>query len=180
MRIICPDCAAQYELPPELAARLPMRVRCARCGDEWLAEPVGLVPDAAAPALERDAGPAAGDISSERSGAVAVEPIDPNIDTVEPGGGMEPAAPVEPGAGERVARPIDPVDEAARPSPMARAGGTSGAGRGAMVARRSDRNWWIASVVVLLGLIALFLGLHHAIGAAWPASLRLYRALGLA
>lgn len=176
MRIICPDCAAQYELPPELAARLPMRVRCARCGNEWLAEPVGMVPDAAAPALARDAGPAAPDISSERDGAT--EPFDRDIDAVEPGGGMEFTPPV--GAGERPSRPIEPVDEAVRPSPMARAGTASGAGRGATVVRRSDRNWWIASVVVLLGLIALFLGLHHAIGAAWPASLRLYRALGLA
>jgi predicted Zn finger-like uncharacterized protein len=34
MRIACPKCAAEYELP---ASRLPPRkmVRCARCGDAW-------------------------------------------------------------------------------------------------------------------------------------------------
>ncbi len=36
MRIACPKCAAEYEVP---ASRLPPRktVRCARCGDEWAA-----------------------------------------------------------------------------------------------------------------------------------------------
>ncbi len=36
MRIVCPSCAAEYEVPAE---RLRPRriVRCARCGGEWMA-----------------------------------------------------------------------------------------------------------------------------------------------
>ncbi len=36
MRIVCPSCTAEYEVP---ASRMtaPRRVRCARCGGEWLA-----------------------------------------------------------------------------------------------------------------------------------------------
>ena len=36
MRIACPGCAAEYEVP---ASRLPPRkmVRCAQCGGEWIA-----------------------------------------------------------------------------------------------------------------------------------------------
>ena len=41
MRVACPECAAEYELPPEVAARLaPGRaVRCARCGASWAPVP---------------------------------------------------------------------------------------------------------------------------------------------
>jgi predicted Zn finger-like uncharacterized protein len=36
MRIVCPSCAATYEVP---ASRItpPRKVRCARCGNAWLA-----------------------------------------------------------------------------------------------------------------------------------------------
>ncbi|MBV8613692.1 MAG: zinc-ribbon domain-containing protein [Acetobacteraceae bacterium] len=42
MRLVCPDCAAAYEVPPsKLGGR--RRLRCARCGREWVApgEPAG-------------------------------------------------------------------------------------------------------------------------------------------
>jgi predicted Zn finger-like uncharacterized protein len=47
MRIACPSCAAEYDVP---ASRLTPRkmVRCARCGGEWMA--VREVEDVAAPA----------------------------------------------------------------------------------------------------------------------------------
>ncbi len=39
MRIVCPDCAAAYEVPDGMLAA-PRTVRCARCGREWSPTPV--------------------------------------------------------------------------------------------------------------------------------------------
>lgn len=36
MRIVCPSCAAEYEVPAE-RLRPRRMVRCARCGGEWMA-----------------------------------------------------------------------------------------------------------------------------------------------
>jgi predicted Zn finger-like uncharacterized protein len=45
MRIACPSCAAEYDVP---ASRIPgqRKVRCARCGNEWLTlrEPAAEIP----------------------------------------------------------------------------------------------------------------------------------------
>jgi predicted Zn finger-like uncharacterized protein len=52
MRIVCPSCAAAYDVPDSLVT--PGRVvRCARCGDEWT--PLeGTPPSAGEPDPERD------------------------------------------------------------------------------------------------------------------------------
>ena len=41
MRVACPECSAEYDLPPALAARLGggKTVRCARCGTTWAPPP---------------------------------------------------------------------------------------------------------------------------------------------
>jgi predicted Zn finger-like uncharacterized protein len=39
MRITCPSCSAAYEVPDTLLGAAPRRVRCARCGHEWLPTP---------------------------------------------------------------------------------------------------------------------------------------------
>jgi predicted Zn finger-like uncharacterized protein len=36
MRIVCPSCQAAYEVPERLIDQAPRRLRCARCGHEWL------------------------------------------------------------------------------------------------------------------------------------------------
>jgi predicted Zn finger-like uncharacterized protein len=55
MRIACPKCTAEYEVP---ASRLPPRktVRCARCGGEWAAveETEGLSQEVAPTVLEKE------------------------------------------------------------------------------------------------------------------------------
>src|ERR1700742_3309631 len=38
MRIVCPNCTAAYEVPASRMAT-PRKVRCQRCGREWLAAP---------------------------------------------------------------------------------------------------------------------------------------------
>ncbi|WP_458095019.1 zinc-ribbon domain-containing protein [Roseomonas sp. WA12] len=41
MRVACPECAAEYDLPPAFVARLGggKTVRCARCGTTWAPPP---------------------------------------------------------------------------------------------------------------------------------------------
>ncbi len=63
MRIVCPICSAAYEVRDDLLA--PGRsVRCARCGEQWVAVPAAPPPTAEtadeASAAPRQAPPAAG------------------------------------------------------------------------------------------------------------------------
>ncbi|MBP0495613.1 zinc-ribbon domain-containing protein [Pararoseomonas indoligenes] len=50
MRVACPECSAEYDLPPALADRLASRpdgartVRCARCGTAWAPRPEAPAP----------------------------------------------------------------------------------------------------------------------------------------
>lgn len=37
MRIVCPNCAAAYDVPDAMLASGTRKVRCARCGTEWAA-----------------------------------------------------------------------------------------------------------------------------------------------
>ncbi len=54
MRIACPSCAAEYEVPTSRMTPRRM-VRCERCGNEWVAvqeseeNPLGIEPEAVAP-----------------------------------------------------------------------------------------------------------------------------------
>jgi predicted Zn finger-like uncharacterized protein len=152
MRITCPDCAAQYELPPEAQARLPMRVRCAQCGTEWQAEP----PPPAEPEVEPSPSPDSDDEfefkpiqSLEAESASSPEP--------------EPPAP-EPGQPARLETPIEPPS---RPTPAP------------PTQSPSARTLWIGSILLLIALIVLVLALHGPISRAWPPSQRLFDAIGL-
>ena len=65
MRIVCPNCSAEYEVPASRITQ-PRKVRCARCGSDWLASeqppPAADDPDPlefrADPEVEQDAGSA--------------------------------------------------------------------------------------------------------------------------
>ena len=62
MRVACPECAAEYDLPPAIAARLEggKTVRCARCGTTWAPPPPRLddfAPENPAPDSPAPAGP---------------------------------------------------------------------------------------------------------------------------
>jgi predicted Zn finger-like uncharacterized protein len=39
MRVVCPSCRATYEVPDTLLGGAKRRLRCNRCGHEWLPEP---------------------------------------------------------------------------------------------------------------------------------------------
>lgn len=47
MRIVCPSCQAAYEVPETLLSGGSRRVRCAKCGDNWVPEIESGMPGAA-------------------------------------------------------------------------------------------------------------------------------------
>ena len=49
MRIVCPSCQAAYEVPDKLLSSAARKVRCARCGDAWMPEPIAAPGSVAAP-----------------------------------------------------------------------------------------------------------------------------------
>lgn len=56
MRIACPDCAAEYDVPDHLLVGNPRAMRCARCGRVWT--PAAL-PEEALPPPEQEPEPEA-------------------------------------------------------------------------------------------------------------------------
>jgi predicted Zn finger-like uncharacterized protein len=44
MRIACPDCAAEYDVPDHLLVGNPRAMRCARCGRVWTPAPLPEAP----------------------------------------------------------------------------------------------------------------------------------------
>ncbi|HEY4251215.1 MAG TPA: zinc-ribbon domain-containing protein [Roseomonas sp.] len=59
MRIACPDCAAEYEVPDHLLVGAPRAMRCARCGRVWTPQAIAPPPPAPAPALAPELEPLA-------------------------------------------------------------------------------------------------------------------------
>jgi predicted Zn finger-like uncharacterized protein len=140
MRIACPSCQAEYDVPDTMLAGR-RAVRCARCGEEWHPEPAAPAATESLPATVPEAEPP------------AVEP--------------EPAAAAEPAASPTLfVPPREP--RAGRPAPQPRR-----AGAGVLVG-------WVATVVILAGLLYTGYAWRDRLMAAWPPSTRLYAALGLA
>jgi predicted Zn finger-like uncharacterized protein len=173
MRIVCPACSAAYEVPDALLGT-GRPVRCARCGHEWLpgaateAEPaeahlreVPREPPPGGSVVERLGGHP--ERATELSVSVADSPSPPT-----PGPAPAPAPPT--------ARDEEPVAEPAL---------TASVGE-ALVAEPSARREgtllrlaWAASLLILILLAWAAYGWRTEIMHAWPASERLYAALGL-
>jgi predicted Zn finger-like uncharacterized protein len=49
MRIACPDCAAEYDVPDRMLIGTPRGMRCARCGRVWTPQPLPDPPPAPPP-----------------------------------------------------------------------------------------------------------------------------------
>jgi hypothetical protein len=127
MQIVCPACAATYEVPMTLLK--PGQVaRCARCAGEW-------VPSPAVPEAPMES------VSEETPGAAPEREFEPEV-----------------------ARPRRP--------PMAR----PAAARSSVALRLA----WAASVIVVLFAGWEAYAARTTIMQAWPPSVRLYAALGLA
>jgi predicted Zn finger-like uncharacterized protein len=150
MRIVCPSCVAEYDVPDSLvtAGRV---VRCARCGGEWApvearaAEPERVPPSPAATSV--DDPPIASD-----------EPVGPTAPPVPPidSPAVAEASPRPPSAMDRLAL------QSARPSSPLRL-----------------RLAWLASLVVLALLGWAAYAWRAEIVATWPPSGRMYAIFGV-
>jgi len=153
MRIVCPSCQAAYEVPDKLLGGGVRKVRCARCGTEWVpaADPAA-PPEAPAivPLLPPDDAPA--------SAAVAPGPPAPAPPVAEP---PSPPAPMLPRPGpDRAAEIPKPREE-----------------RGLAVLAGLA---WLASLLLLAGAAWATITWRTEIMAAWAPSRRLFLLLGLA
>jgi predicted Zn finger-like uncharacterized protein len=162
MKIVCPSCAATYEVPESVVAS-KRAVRCARCGGDWV--PGGAEEPQSAPSVEA---------------------------TVAPPGAVEPIAPESPVAEEvsepeLIAEP-PPVTLATPPATLAADQWQSVAAAIAAEAAaqpptpatpKTPIAAWFVSVALLAILTASSVAFRAPIMKAWPASTRLYAVLGL-
>jgi predicted Zn finger-like uncharacterized protein len=167
MRVACPSCTAEYEVPDAMLAAGPRRLRCARCGHQFQA---ALPLPAAAPATE----------------PVPVPPILPT--PVPPPAPPPPDLPAAPPAGPPVEAPPPPIADTDRPPP------TRGLRRHSPIDAPPEINGtrdtprrsgpvlalaWLLSLATLA--VAGWALVHYQteIVEAWPPAARLYAALGL-
>ncbi len=160
MRIACPQCTAEYEVPDRLLQGAARPLRCARCQHEWL---VGgpAAPPAAAP--QAAATPQAAPTPERFS------PMPPPAAAPPAAEGDEPEAPRRPRPTRRPRQhnPIDP--------PLPRRAGEAEEDPQRRVALIA----WAASITLLLVLAAAVVIWRQPIMLAWPPSGRLFLALGL-
>jgi len=143
MRLSCPSCGAEYELPDTLFLTGPRKVRCVKCAHSWMAGDRTAEPAAAAKPEAAPAAPAA----EAEADAPSRRPL-PLRRRMPP------------------AEPPTAVPDLALGLPPRRK-----AGRGVAVA-------WAASLLLLA--VGCWAGWEYRtdVMAAWPASARLYGALG--
>jgi len=189
MKIVCPSCAATYEVP-ESAVASKRAVRCARCGADWIPgvdrphpTPAPAV-TATPPAPEPEAEPA-----PEMEAATAPT-VDETADTDLAAGVATPAPPAAPTVDETA--DTDLAAGVATPAPPAApVGATPWHAVAAAIAAEAAANpaqpakprppvaAWFVSVALLAILAASSVAFRVPIMKAWPASTRLYAALGL-
>lgn len=170
MRIACPACSAEYDVPDTIVAA-GRKVRCARCHEVWAAAP----PDE--PATADPGAPPA----PQPAAQPAAQPVPQPVPQVVPGIVAEAPAPPPAGASPAGApRPAPPVLRAERGYDTLPGEEDEGDDEDARPASRLWLVAWAASLLILvLGAWAV-LHWHAAVIAAWPASVRLFAALGLA
>ncbi|MBN9561411.1 MAG: zinc-ribbon domain-containing protein [Alphaproteobacteria bacterium] len=170
MRIVCPACSAAYEVPDALLGS-PRPVRCARCGHEWQPEPAA----ESGPAETHSTGalhePPLGGSMVERLGELPESATGLAVSVVEPPtrAAPKPFAPATVQEQEPIPDPALAVSAEQAPivEPTRR--------REATLLRLA----WGASVLILVLLAWAAYGWRAEIMHAWPASERLYAALGL-
>jgi predicted Zn finger-like uncharacterized protein len=151
MRITCPSCDATYDVPDAMLAGGPRKVRCARCGTEWVPTPMSAAP-------------------------LALEDSDPEPPPYAPLPALPPPSPDMPGRTEPRLHPLRPRPEPVREPAFAddedeeeppRSGGAR-----AVLA-------WGLSLLVLAALALAAVQWRAQVMEAWPPSERVYAALGL-
>lgn len=165
MRIVCPSCQAAYEVPDKLLTGSPRKVRCARCGDNWVPEPVPAPTPAAMPSA-----------ASPPDDLPEATPPDPHPAQPEPeqDPDLPPPPPVlitptsAPAVAPRAAEKLLPASgHADHPAP--------GRSRLLMVAGVL----WLASLAALATAAWAAFAFREDIMAAWAPSRRLFALLGL-
>ena len=161
MRLICPNCAAAYEVPGTMLGAAPRRVRCARCGHEWMFAPTGAESQ---PATEAEH-PAPAELRTD-------------VDMIERA--VTRAAPPDHGS---LAMPLPPVT-----APRIDANEKLSARGREPAARRARRVAasplivgiaWLLTFAVLGAAIEAAVVLHADVVKVWPAAERAYRVFGL-
>jgi hypothetical protein len=176
MRVACPECAAEYDLPPAFAARLSegRTLRCARCGITWAPQAPSLAEPPEAPAVAKISAPAT---------APASAPAAPAAETPAPGAPATPTAPVpalhaaspDSDLSDALAALFvadDPPPRSAdRPQPQAPASAPSA---------WATAFAWTGSILLLFGAAAAAWHWRFDLVEAWPPAVRAFIALGLA
>lgn len=154
MRIACPSCSAEYEVPDQALAAGARMLRCARCGHQFRAA----LPTPAEPAtLPKQAAPVTPPPQPESAGGTA------------PDGAETPPAVTSrppPSRGPTRSMPIDP--------PLPRLGDAP-----ASPPDRFALAGWLLTVAALLVAAYAAYAWRDEIMAAWPPAARLFTALGL-
>ena len=100
MRLVCPNCGAQYEVPSEVIPTGGRDVQCSSCGDTWFQRhpaDVAAEPDPeSAEAVEEPAS----DEKEPAAGEEVTPPPPPPVSDIEDEPAEAPAAEVAPAAGE--------------------------------------------------------------------------------
>lgn len=165
MRITCPACAAAYDVPDRLVGAR-RRLRCARCGHDWQIEPGPAAPAPRPSLAERSA--AAPSPGSSRDGFGEEAPVArPAAEppSRHPGQAHPAAPPAAEWPPDRRPAPRRPPQLIEPPLPRQDDEGPGG-GRWLLIG-------WIATILVVLGVIALLLLFRAEIVAAWPPAARL-------
>jgi predicted Zn finger-like uncharacterized protein len=171
MKIVCPSCAATYEVPEAVVAA-KRSVRCARCGNNWVpgGEAVAESTAVVAPPKVAEAPPPAPAPEPAAVAEPAAEPIDepgpePVIATATP---VAPPAPVPP--------PAPPTRAAVPKTPPAKPTVTV---KAAAKSAQTPVAAWAASIAALIILALSGIVFRAAIMKSWPPSERVYAAVGL-
>lgn len=153
MRIACPSCAARYEIADAMLAK-PRIVRCSRCAQEWMQDPIP-------PAEPHIRPPATDDLAATHE--------------IEPTGKLAPETAPET-APEAAVTPV-PLPSPVMPEPPEAFLPTRPAAPAAKPTGKAVAIGWIASLVILAGLAVATYAYRVPIQAAWPPSERLFRLL---
>ena len=144
MRIVCPSCQAAYEVPDKLLSSGPRKVRCAKCGKDWMAEA-----EPEAPPADEETEPPADAAAPEAAAGPRALPAPPAEEAGEPD--LPPPPAVVPEPGERPSRALVVVAGLAW---LASVGVLAGASWAAVAFRAEVMAAWGASrrLYALLGL----------------------------
>jgi predicted Zn finger-like uncharacterized protein len=190
MRVSCPNCQTEYDVPDAALAGRTRKLRCAHCETQWVAGPLP-EPPAAEPPLPPPppvSAPPDPPPTEQWARPVASTPYKPATTSVtdnmrpfpEPAFAnpyAPPPRPTEPDPQE--ARNIADRESFAALLESSRQASAQEPEETETTSRKRRPSPWLISILVLLLIIGLIFIERTNIMAAWPPSIRLFQALGL-